>query len=79
MNQNMKYKVKKYHKSILLEETTMTIEELKEYAKQFIGDVFVDEKDVERDMEYIEKNGDEGWLAKYQIQIVIDKEVEKSE
>lgn len=74
MNQNMKYKVKKYHKSILLEETTMTIEELKEYAKQFIGDVFVDEKDVERDMEYIEKNGDEGWLAKYQIQIVIDKE-----
>lgn len=75
MNQNMKYKVKKYHKSILLEETTMTIEELKEYAKQFIGDVFVDEKDVERDMEYIEKNGDEGWLAKYQIQIVIDKDV----
>ena len=72
MNQNMKYKVKKYHKSILLEETTMTIEELKEYAKQFIGDVFVDEKDVERDMEYIEKNGDEGWLAKHQIQIVID-------
>ena len=72
MNQNMKYKVKKYHKSILLEETTMTIEELKEYAKQFIGDVFVDEKDVERDMEYIEKIGDEGWLAKHQIQIVID-------
>lgn len=68
-----KYRVKKEtYKNELIEDLgLMTIEELREYAHQFIGDVFYDEKQIDRDMEYIEREGDELWACKYQIQINI--------
>lgn len=55
----------------------MTIEEIKELALLYIGDCHKDLKDVEEDIEYIIKNGEETWLTneiinKKRIQIRIE-------
>ena len=69
----MKYKIIKYYKNNVIDEETMTIEELKEYAKQFIGDVFHNENDLEETIKYIEENGYDRWALKYQLEIEIEK------
>lgn len=51
----------------------MTIEEIKELAKEYIGDVFVNEKEIQKDMEYIKKCGDELWLCNGKIEIKIEE------
>ena len=37
----------------------MTIEELREFAKGYIGDVFDDEAEIDKNMEYIKESGEE--------------------
>lgn len=71
-----KYRVKKetYEDKLIEDLGTMTIDELYEYGKQFIGDVFADEEELKEDMRYIEETGDELWLCNYRIQIEIYEE-----
>lgn len=71
-----RYRVKKetYENKLIEDLGTMTIDELYEYGKQFIGDVFADEEDLKEDMRCIEETGDELWLCNYRIQIEIYEE-----
>lgn len=69
----MNYRIIKYYKNNVIDEEIMTIEELKEYAKQFIGDVFHNENDLEESIKYIQENGYDLWALKYQIEIEIEK------
>lgn len=52
---------------------TMTIEEIEKLAKEYIGDVFVNEEDMQDDMEYIKKHGDECWACNGRIEIKIEE------
>ena len=51
----------------------MTIEEIEELAEEYIGDVFVNEREIQEDMEYIKKHGDELWTCDGQIDIKIEE------
>ena len=51
----------------------MTIEEIEKLAKEYIGDVFVNEEEIQEDMEYIKIHGDELWLCNGRIEIKIEE------
>lgn len=59
------YKERRFMPKYLLIEDLglMNIKQIEEVAKKYIGDVFVDLKDIERNMNYIEGFGDEQWFT----------------
>lgn len=71
----MKYQVnlETYSNKLIEDLGIMTIEEIRELARGYIGDVFKNEEEINRDMIYIEEDGEEMWLANDEQQIYIIK------
>mgnify|MGYP001767482889 CR=1 FL=1 len=65
----MKYSVKKqtFNNEDIEDLGLMSIDEIKEFAVQYIGDCHKDLKDVEDDIKYIIENGEETWLTNEKI------------
>lgn len=70
-----KYRVIKqtYSREFIEDLGTMAIEEIEKLAKEYIGEVFVNEEEIQEDMEYIKEHGDELWLCDGRIEIKIEE------
>lgn len=51
----------------------MTLEQIEELAKKYLGDVFTTEEEIKSDIEFIKQDGYEQWLCNNEIQITIEK------
>lgn len=71
----MKYSVRKetYTNKLIEDLGEMTIEEIKNLAYEYLNDVFKDEQHIKSVITYIEENGEEIWLCRNEVQIVIQK------